>query len=36
MEARELLRAQFQTIHQFSDVTIADCSPEVFEKVLPF
>ena len=32
MEARELLRAQFQTIHQFMDMTIADCSPEVLEK----
>lgn len=32
MEARELLRAQFQTIHQFLDMTIADCSPEVLEK----
>ena len=32
MEAKELLRAQFQTMHQFMDMTIADCSPEVLEK----
>ncbi len=32
MEARELLRAQFQTMHQFLDMTIADCSPEVLGK----
>ncbi len=32
MEAKELLRAQFQTMHQFLDMTIADCSPEVLEK----
>ena len=32
MEARELLRAQFQTMHQFLDMTIADCSPEVLEQ----
>ncbi len=31
MEAKELLRAQFQTMHQFLDMTIADCSPEVLE-----
>ena len=32
MKAEELLRAQFQTMHQFLDMTIADCSPEVLEK----
>lgn len=32
MEARVLLHAQFQTIHQLLDMTIADCSPEVLEK----
>ena len=32
MESRELLRAQFQTMHQFLDMTIADCSPDVLEK----
>ena len=32
MEARELLRPQFQTMHQFLDMTIADCSPEVLEQ----
>lgn len=32
MEAKELLRAQFKTMHQFLDMTIADCSPEVLEK----
>ena len=32
MEAKELLRAQFQTMHQFMDMTIADCSPDVLEK----
>ncbi len=31
MEAKELLRDQFKTIHQFMDMTIADCSPEVLE-----
>ena len=31
MEAKELLRAQFKTIHQFLDMTIADCSPELLE-----
>ena len=32
MEARELLRAQFQTMHQLLDMTIGDCSTEVLEK----
>ncbi len=32
MEARDLLRGQFKTIHQFMDMTIADCTPEVLEK----
>ena len=32
MEAKELLRDQFKTMHQFMDMTIADCSPEVLEK----
>ena len=32
MKAQELLRAQFQTMHQFLDMTIADCSPGVLEK----
>ncbi len=32
MEAKELLRAQFQTMHQFLDMTIADCSPDVLER----
>ena len=32
MEAKELLRDQFKTMHQFMDMTIADCTPEVLEK----
>lgn len=32
METTELLRGQFKTIHQFMDMTIADCTPEVLEK----
>ena len=32
MEAKELLREQFKTMHQFLDMTIADCTPEVIEK----
>ena len=32
MEAKDLLREQFQTMHQLMDMTIADCSPEVLEK----
>ncbi len=32
MEAKELLRAQFQTMHQFLDMTIGDCAPDVLEK----
>ncbi len=32
MEAKELLRAQFQTMHRFLDMTIKDCAPEVIEK----
>lgn len=32
MEAKELLRDQFKTMHQFLDMTIADCTPEVIEK----
>ena len=32
MEAKELLRNQFKTLHQFMDMTIADCTPEVLEK----
>ena len=32
MKAQELLRAQFKTMHQFLDMTIADCSPDVLEK----
>ena len=34
MEAKELLRDQFKTIHQFMDMTIADCTPEVLNKTL--
>ena len=32
MQARDLLRDQFKTMHQFLDMTIADCTPEVVEK----
>jgi uncharacterized damage-inducible protein DinB len=32
MEATELLREQFKTIHQFMDMTVADCTPEVANK----
>ena len=32
MEAKELLSAQFKTMHQFLDMTIADCTPEILEK----
>ncbi len=32
MEAKEVLRDQFKTMHQFLDMTIADCTPEVLEK----
>lgn len=32
MEAKELLRDQFKTMHQFMDMTIADCSQEAADK----
>ena len=32
MEARDLLRNQFKTMHQFLDMTIADCTPDVLDK----
>ncbi len=32
MEAKELLRDQFKTMHGFMDMTVADCTPEVLDK----
>jgi len=32
MEAKELLRGQFKTMHQFMDMTIGDCTQDVADK----
>ena len=32
MEAAELLRSQFEQVHQFMEMTIADCSQEVLDR----
>ena len=32
MEAKEVLRDQFKTMHQFMNMTIGDCTPEVLGK----
>lgn len=34
MDARDLLRQQFQQTHQFLDMTVADCTPETLARRL--